>query len=219
MMANDGSQAVYAAELGGGMYGPNQYSLFPNGLHLSNIGYRGTPTDAMGNPIQPPPGMTLNSNPAVPQQQAAAPTPMTPQQNAAGLDALGSMLPAGGGNYMAGPGTPQGYWKQAGGGMIPTGQNTGLDHPQYNQPTMQFIPGQQQAAPQSAPQQGGSLQDAISLLSNPGKVNTPGATVPQSTIGSQPSVLQQFLANQHGGQGSNTYSNQGFFDTLNKLGG
>jgi hypothetical protein len=43
--------------------------------------------------------------------------------------------------------------------------------------------------------------------------------VPQSTVGSQPSVLQQFLANQRGGTGAANYSNQGFFDTLNNLSG
>jgi hypothetical protein len=49
-------------------------------------------------------------------------------------------------------------------------------------------------------------------------VTTPGATVPESSVGSQPSVLQQFLANKQGGTGAGNYSNAGFFDTLNALG-
>ena len=54
------SQAdVTAAMMMGGMYGPNPYSQFQGRIPLP--GYAGTPTDAMGNPIQPPPGVTLNS--------------------------------------------------------------------------------------------------------------------------------------------------------------
>lgn len=55
------NDATNAAMLMGGMYGPNPYSQYPNGIPPTS--YRGTPTDAQGNPIQPPPGTTLNSNP------------------------------------------------------------------------------------------------------------------------------------------------------------
>ena len=69
-----------------------------------------------------------------------------------------------------------------------------------------------------------SYQNALQLLSNPGHITTPGATVPQSQpVTQQPSVLNQFLNNsqpkpaQDGSTGAGGYSNQGFFDTLNKL--
>ncbi len=105
--------------------------------------------------------------------------------------------------------------------MGPQNDQAALDS--YNQLTRGYRPQQQgAAAPQAATatqQPGGSWQNTLAMLGDPGKVTTPGATVPQSTIGGQPSVLQQFLANQHGGAGSNTYSNAGFFDTLNALGG
>lgn len=65
-----------------------------------------------------------------------------------------------------------------------------------------------------------SYQNALDLLSNPGKVTTPGANVPASKpVSAQPSVLDQFLAGQHGGTGAGGYSNTGFFDTLNRLRG
>ena len=78
-----------------------------------------------------------------------------------------------------------------------------------------------QAAPAPAPApQDTSYQNALDLLSSPGKVTTPGANVPVTKpVSMQPSVLDQFLAGQHGGQGAGGYSNTGFFDTLNRLKG
>ena len=49
-MADDGQQNFMAQMMLGGMYGPNQYSHFPGGL--TQPGFTGTPTDALGNPIQ-----------------------------------------------------------------------------------------------------------------------------------------------------------------------
>src|SRR5579864_1504231 len=191
-MADNGSQAVLMAEMAGGMYGPNQYSQYPNGIPFPS--YFGAPTDAMGRPIQPPPpGMTLNSSPAMPPQQ----------QQAAPVHGVGGLQP--------------GQWDDASG--LPAGQPSSFAHATdpsgmpYGQTSLgrgvvgqNWQPQQQaQAAPQAAPQAAGpanNWQSTLAMLSNPGKVQTPGATVPQSTIGSQPSVLQQFLANQKGGTGA-----------------
>ena len=56
------------------------------------------------------------------------------------------------------------------------------------------------------------------MLSNPGKVETPGAKVPiTQPVSNQPSVLDAFLKGQSGGTGAGNYSNEGFFTTLNRL--
>ncbi len=185
------------AMIAGGMYGPNPYTQFPNGV--TGTSYAGTPTDAMGRPIQAQPGMTLNQTPDQPQAPAATPAP-TATPNAVNSLFYG-MNPGG-----SGPGPAFSGGQGGGGGAAPSAMPTN-----------------------TAPQVGGgqglgaSYQNALSMLSNPGKVNTPGATVPQSQpITGQPSVLNQFLANgpSSGGQpGAGGYSNQGFFDTLNKLKG
>ena len=62
-------------------------------------------------------------------------------------------------------------------------------------------------------------QAYLTALSNPGKVTTPGATVPQAAPPSANSgVLNQFLANWQGGggqtQGAGNYNNSGFFNAL-----
>jgi hypothetical protein len=208
-MADDsGQQALMQAMMAGSLYGPNIYSHYPNGIPPTS--YRGAVTDAMGNPIRPPPaatpGTTLNQTQSQPQGQIspyniAKGNPAIDAGNtAAGLMALSSMIPNGQGGYTAGPGTPLNYWgsKQAGGAAAGGA-------------------GQQQAA---APADT-SYQDALDRLSDPGKVTTPGATVPQAaSLGDQvPSVLQSFLASRSGGRGAGNYNNQPFFDTLNALRG
>jgi hypothetical protein len=193
-MASDNFAAVTNAELLGGMYGPNQYSQFQGRIPFP--GYVGTPTDALGRPIQQTPGTTLNQT----QAQPAAPAPQ--QQMQWGMISPGGQATGGathGGDLAGGTNVPAQY-----GWLPPTQQR-----PQQAAPA---------AAPQSPGAAPGSLNNALAALSNPGPVTTPGATVPQSTVGSQPSVLQQFLANQKGGTGAANYSNQGFFDTLNNLG-
>lgn len=86
-------------------------------------------------------------------------------------------------------------------------------------------PGQQQAAaPAAAPAAtplaqapgGQSFQAYLNALSNPGRVNTPGATVPQAT-GSQPGGgVNQAWLNQIGqGQGMN----QNFINALRGIQG
>jgi hypothetical protein len=193
--------AVNNAMILGGMYGPNQYSQFQGRMPFP--GYVGTPTDALGRPIQMPqqtPGTTLNSTP-VAAPAAAAPDYSTSNPAYA--------------NYLKGH--PAGSQMTAG-GQIPSGGSSAA--PTNVPPTM--MPGVYGQSPAAAPQSPGavpgSLNTALAALGNPGPVTTPGATVPQSTVGSQPSVLQQFLANKQGGTGAGNYSNQGFFDTLNALG-
>jgi hypothetical protein len=190
----DNSQALMLALQAGSLYGPNKWSQFPNGIQ--STGYSGTPTDALGKPIQQPPGMTLNQTP---QQPQAAPQASTPQPGVIPfqLATTSEGMPQGQTNL--GRGVIGTSWQGPGGGMA-------------------------QQAPQ-APQQAASspvnsYQNALQLLSNPGHVTTPGANVAASQpITQQPSVLDQFLATQHGGTGAGGYSNQGFFATLNKLKG
>ena len=146
--------------------------------------YGGTPTDAHGNPI----GSYQDAQKA----QAAAP-PAAPPKGMTLNSSPQSNIP----QYFYNPG-----------GMIPTGQNTGLDHPQYIPASYQVNPayvmsqqgmGQQQAAPPAAPAApaGPDMNAAyLQALANPGKVTTPGATVAQSAPPSASSgVLQQFLQN------------------------
>ena len=187
----------------------NQFSNFNNAALPWPSSYAGMPTNAMGQPIQPPPGMTLNSSP-----QPAAPQPAAPQNSpyaiakgnpaidagnqAAGLDALGSMRPTGNGSYAAGPGTPPGFW-QAQAAMQGQGQGQGQQ--------------QQPAAPNS-------WQNTMAMLANPGKVTTPGATVP-ATASAQPGPgsLQAFLQNWKPAQsGPGSGFQQGFGNALKGMG-
>jgi hypothetical protein len=244
-MASNPFAAVNAAEIAGSMYGPNPYSQFQGRIPFP--AYAGVPTDALGRPIQQAQGTTLNSTPAAPQQAAAPSSPfanvnipqgqntavaeprgglntadwnaLTPQQRGA---AMGPLLMYQQGNAMM----PSDSFVAS--GSNPSGSNPTRDTALafMNNAGMnwnQMVGGGQAApsAPQIAPGGfgAGTTQNAASLLSNPGPVVTPGATVPQSTVGSQPSVLQQFLANQKGGTGAGNYSNQGFFNTLNALRG
>jgi len=218
-MADDsGQQALMQAMMAGSLYGPNIYSHYPNGIPPTS--YRGTLTDAMGNPIQPPPGVTLNTSPATPATQA---TPAV-----------------GGGwnqNPVGSPLNPMGDWTQLA-PVLPGASQQQQANYAYNLGLGGFIdPATQQAYIGSQGQAGTaggagqqqqaaapadtSYQDALSRLSDPGKVTTPGATVPQAaSLGDQvPSVLQAFLASRSGGKGAGNYNNQPFFDTLNALRG
>ena len=242
----DNSQALMMALQAGSLYGPNKWSQFPNGIQSTS--YSGTPTNALGQPIQQPPGMTLNQTPAQPQAQSS-----TPAQQPMGLN-FASLAPSSPGgpstqaqyDYNLGlggigptqstnPGSARGQAIQhgVGGGANyfqptasqPNGMPQGWNQNSNNggifiTPTQQSQPQQQAAAaaPQQASSPVNSYQNALQLLSNPGHVTTPGANVTASQpITQQPSVLDQFLATQHGGTGAGGYSNTGFFDTLNKL--
>lgn len=202
---------VTNAEIMGGMYGPNQFSSFPGKLSLP--GYVGTPTDAQGHPIAPPPGgMTLNSAPV-----AAAPPPQAAGQG-----------PMSGGTY--------GDWRSfTGGGPGGTAQGNQMAYDLLGVGTGSAgslnpasaagmaYDSAHQAAPTAtssagAPAGSTDFNSALSMLANPGHVTTPGANVPQaSSPMAQPDVLSHFLASQSGGTGAGGYSNKGFFDTLNAL--
>ena len=180
----------------------NQFSNFNNAALPWPSSYSGTPTDAMGNPIKPPPGMTLNSSPAAPPPPAPAAPPQ--QQYGRIWEGTGTGGAAGGQNAM-------------GSGGPTAGQNVSGYGP--------IGPAPQQAAPQAAPQAAAptapnNWQNTMAMLANPGKVNTPGATVP-ATASAQPGPgsLQAFLANWKPAQsGVGSGFQQGFAGALKGMG-
>ena len=179
----------------------NPYSNFQNSPIPFPASYAGWPTDAMGNPIAKPPGMTLNSSPA---PAAAAPAPAASLLNNPGP---------------VGPGRMQGQYVQTNpGGMLPSGENYGSSSPTYMPAQYQFMPQQQQQqAPQAAPQASGppnNWRAALNALSNPGNPQTMGATVPM-VQGSQPAggVNQAFLQQAQGRPGMN----QNFLSALQAI--
>lgn len=199
----------------------NKYSPYA-GQPLNFMGqYSGTPTDAHGNPIgsyqqaqaahdawQPPAaaGTTLNSNPS-----------STPGQ-------WGALYPGGPAVWQGGGGQQGRYVQTSAGGQVTGGAANGGPTMQGGQnipAQYQFMPNapQQQAAPAAAQNPIDMGQAYLAALSNPGKVTTPGATVPQAPLPSgQSNVLQQFLQNwQNKGSpttGAGNYNNQGFFSAL-----
>jgi hypothetical protein len=223
-----------------GLFGPdqfsNQFSLFNNKALPWPSQYAGMPADAMGRPIQPPAGTTINTSPAAPAPQQAAPA-ANPSQwainndmiNAMGRSAVNQM------NYQGAPGMGGGY---AQGGPssamddvvhmrlqnnaqygVPLGP--GGSAPQSSGPNA-GVPGG--AAPAQAQQAGPSNNisspDALSLLANPGPVTTPGAQ-PGAGMPNQPGagVLQQFLKNWQPAQsGPGAGFQQNFANTLRGMG-
>ena len=160
----------------------NPYSNFQNSAIPFPATYSGWPTDAMGNPIAKPPGMTLNSSPAQP-APAAAPqvtqVPYSPPNNIM----LGSSSGVGPGGI--GAGSP----------------NTIGANLTFNAPSPAQMASAQAPQPSAAPPQAGpgglTAQQYLQLRANPGRVVTPGATVPQAASSATPGpgMLQQFLAN------------------------
>jgi hypothetical protein len=161
----------------------NPYSAYQNGALPWPSSYAGWPTNALGQPIQPPQGMTLNSTPAQPQAPAAQPAQPATQPGVS-------------------PGGSAWALAQA---MNPTtaqGNNSGTINAVqlYNQMTGGGnSPAAPAAAAPAAPSPSGpnNWQQALAMLAHPGQVTTPGATVPQSASSAQPGqgVLQQFLNN------------------------
>lgn len=166
-------------------------------------GFYGTPTDAQGNPIQ----SFLDAQSQHDAWNAANPAP-----------AQGTTL-----NSTPQPGVIPFQHATMSDGM-PYGQTSlgrGVTGPSWQGPGG-GTPQQQQAPQQSAPaaqQNPVDMRQAyLDALSNPGKVTTPGATVPQASPLGSPSVMNSFLAaNPGGGAGAGGYNNSGFFNTLNKL--
>jgi hypothetical protein len=90
----------------------------------------------------------------------------------------------------------------------------------------QFLGGGGQGAPQAAPaapaQAGPDYNTVLSMLANPGKVTTPGATVPAAPVSSaqsNPAGLQSFLAGFKPAQsGPGSGFQQGFANALKGMG-
>ena len=150
----------------------NPYSNYQNSA-LPGASYAGVPYNAMGQPIQPPAGMTINQTPAqpgggMPQSDASAANANRIWQAAQG---------AGDGQYM----------------------NALMNHGMAPWQTggMQAAP--QAGAPQAGAANSAGLtpQQYMQLRANPGAPGQYGATVPQSASSAQPGsgVLQSFLQN------------------------
>ena len=172
-------------------------------------GFYGTPTDAQGKPIQ----SFLDAQSQHDAWNAANPAPAAPApgttlnstpQQAPFRTAIPVMSPTGAGH----------------GGMAP---NWMPDNYVASGDTYMAMPRQpvdSQAAPAAAQQNPVDMRQAyLDALSNPGKVTTPGANVPQASPLGSPSVMNSFLAANPsgGGAGAGGYNNSGFFNTLNKL--
>ena len=194
-----------------GMMMPNPYTQY-GGKPLPIPGYMGTPTDAQGNPIASF-GQAQQQHDA---WNAANPAPAAP---AAGTTLTSNPL---GGS----PWSPGGY------GLGMNGANPQIARPgdpgsggaPYFPQASPPWPGQMQQAPAAAAPAASQnpvdmRQAYLTALSNPGKVTTPGANVPQAQPLGTPSVMNAFLAANPsgGGAGAGGYNNQGFFSTLNKL--
>ena len=185
-----------------GLIGPNPYLEYTGQIPMA--GYRGAPTDAMGNPIasfgqaQQAHDAWAAANPAP--APAAGTTLNSPPQQATIQHAT---MP---------DGMPYGQTSLGRGVVGPSWQGPGGGTPQQQAP--------QQSAP-AAPQNPIDMRQAyLDALSNPGKVTTPGATVSQASPLGSPSVMNSFLAANPGGMGgagAGGYNNSGFFNTLNKL--
>jgi hypothetical protein len=195
----------------------NPYSLYNNQAFPWPPTYAGTPTDALGRPIasyQPPQApaapaatpasTTLNSSPGLngpdPGMLNGMPDPrtaimgMTPQQFQA-ANAAQNPDPA----------------SQA---FVNAWFNVGGQQP-MNPYIPPFNPQPQQQAPAGPAAPPNNWQAALAALANPGKVTTPGATVPQAPTAGSNGVLQQFLAGwQPAASGPGSGFQQGFARAL-----
>lgn len=154
----------------------NPYSNYYGKALPFPASYAGTPTNALGQPIAVPQGMTLNQTPAQPQ------APQSP-----------GFLQPGMQGYQGQPIRMATTSEGMPSGETSLGRGVVVGQPQQQQPMMQS-PAQ---APMAAPQAGNNWQTTLAMLANPGKVTTPGATVPQASSSATPGpgVLQSFLAN------------------------
>ena len=170
----------------------NQFSNFNNAALPWPSSYSGMPTDAMGKPIQPPPGTTLNSSPQA-QQPAAPAAQQTYGLQPSDLQGSSALNPSGNQAFgmanwggMMSPQAQQAYANQQ---FSPVGAPRGTTYANGGQNAG--------AAPAAAPSPAlNSWQNTMAMLANPGKVTTPGATVP-ATASTQPGpgALQAFLQN------------------------
>lgn len=198
----------------------NPYSRFQNQA-LPGASYAGWPTDAMGNPIQAPQGMTINQTPA---QPAAAPAPAATRDDvisrlmSQGIQEAGRVAAANAGI---------GYNNALAAGRGQTAASG--DNIAAQEMAMQDLLGQQRAQPAAQPvvaappanSAGLTPQQYMQLRANPGPVPTYGATVPQASPGAAPGagVLQQFLQNWKPAQsGPGSGFQQGFAAALKNKG-
>ena len=223
-----------------GLYGPNPYLQFTGQIPMA--GYRGAPTDAAGNPIAsfgqaqqahdawaaanpaPAQGTTLNSTP---QLMASEGNTLNPQVDSAGnlIPHMSNLSDIASNNGQGDPYGAAGANIAAGNALMGGLLGGGRYGDQYmNQTAANYQQGQQPAQPAApaAPTNPVDMRQAyLDALSNPGKVNTPGAQMLPGTSPtgpqSQPSVLAQFLGNNQASTGGGGYNNQGFFKTLNAL--
>ena len=191
----------------------NQFSNFNNAALPWPSSYAGAPTDAMGKPIQSfvdatnaaqqqyqqqlaaynsqqqTPGTTLNSPPQGLASVQNNPNPGTPQNLSDIMSNYGQGDPYGAqGSQMAGLNALMGGVGGPGRYGDQYMNQVGANYQQSMQP-------RQQAAP-AAPTPPNNWQAMLTGLANPGKVTTPGATVPASASAQPgPANLQSFLAN------------------------
>ena len=188
----------------------NKYSQY-YGMPLPFMGQMaGAPTDAHGNPIQ----SYTDAQTAHDAWNAANPAPAVAQ---------GTTLNSAPQQQLQRTYLGQGTGGAAGGqnAMGSGGPTAGQSAYGYTMAPQQGMAAQSQSqAPAAAPQNPVNMSQAyLNALANPGKVTTPGATVPQANLPSnQSGVLQQFLANwQNSGgntKGAGNYDNSGFYKAL-----
>ena len=225
-----------------GLYGSNPFLQFTGQIPMA--GFYGAPTDAAGNPIAsfgqaqaahdawaaanpaPAQGTTLNS---APQLMASEGNTLNPQVDSAGnlVPHMSNIRDIASNNGQPDPYGAAGANIAAGNALMGGLLGGGRYGDQYmNQTAANYQQGQQPqqpAAPAASTNPVDMRQAYLDALSNPGKVNTPGAQMLPGTSPtgpqSQPSVLAQFLAQHPGGgtTGGGGYSNQPFFATLNAL--
>lgn len=194
----------------------NPFSLYQNQALPWPSQYAGVPTDAMGQPIQPQPGMTLNSTPAqAPQAPSADPSQLG--FNNALIQSMRQNMQANG--LMGG---------QANGGGMGPAYSGFANNPMFgNLIHLQNLNNAMKQSGQAAPAaaSGGNpggldAQSYLSLLANPGPVRTPGATVPQASSAQPGSgVLQAFLQNwKPAASGPGSQFQQGFGNALKRMG-
>ena len=187
----------------------NPYSNYQSSP-LPAASYAGVPTNYAGQPIQMPPGMTINQTPAQP--AAAAPAAGgggNPNQ------ALINAIYQGGGQSGGGFGGQGSGTSFGSGAMLESLLNQGGGG--YSAPAAAAQPA---AASPSSPS-GLTAQQYMQMRANPGPVPTYGATVPQSASSAQPGtgVLQNFLANWKPAQsGAGSGFQQGFSAALKGMG-
>ena len=167
----------------------NPYSNFYGKALPWPSSYSGVPTNALGQPIATPQGMTLNQTPAQPQAPAAA----------APIHGVGGLQP---GQWDGANGLPTGtpdYSTNTGIGMAtdPSGMPNGMSSLGRGvtaagwRPTPLAPQQQAQQAPMAAGPAGNNWQTTLAMLANPGQVTTPGATVPQAAQGKLAAIARR----------------------------